>query len=136
MTYRVADAIAEARSYIGTKWLHRGRTRFGIDCIGLIVAAVRAGGVEITDRQDYGRAPWRNGLEREMRQRFGDPVDDLQAGDIVLIRWKDSKEPSHVGVVATGKNGFTLIHSSNTTAVCEHDIDALWQSRIVMVFRP
>lgn len=138
MMYNPSLAIAEARSYIGTKWVHRGRSRFGIDCIGLVVAAVQAGGAEFVDRKDYGRTPWRNGLERELEARFGRPLEYHAAadGDVVMMRWTDKMAPSHVGIIASGKNGKTLIHSSNHAAVCEHDIDDLWSSRIVAVFRP
>jgi len=136
MTYRPDLAIAEARSYVGTKWAHRGRSRFGVDCIGLIVAALKAGGFDFADRQDYGRTPWKNGLEIELRARMGDPVNDMRAGDIAMMRWNERVNPSHVGVIAEGGRGFTLIHSCSMTSVCEHDIDSLWLDRIVMVFRP
>lgn len=37
-----ADVVAEARSFIGTKYRHQGRSREGVDCIGLPVC-IRAG---------------------------------------------------------------------------------------------
>lgn len=134
--YNAEDAVTEARRYIGARWVHRGRSQYGIDCIGLLVAAVRAGGVDIADRVDYSRAPWRNGLEKELRARFGDPVDDMRAGDVALIQFDTKREPSHVGIITDGIDGLGLIHSTTMLSVAEHDIDADWRRKIVMVFRP
>lgn len=130
-------AVAEARSYIGCKWRHRGRSRLGIDCIGLIVKAVAAGGIEMRDRLDYGREPWKDGLRAEMVDHFGLPVDDMQPGDVVLMRWDDQPEPSHVGMITDHPlGGFGLVHSYSMTSVTEHGIDAYWLRRIVEVYRP
>lgn len=137
--YSAEKAIAEARSYVGCKWRHRGRSRFGIDCIGLLVASMAAGGVEMRDRRDYGRTPWMDGLEQEMRDHFGDPIPlaDAQPGDVVLMRWDDRSEPSHVGILADSRHArLALIHSYSLTQVIEHDLDTVWSDRIVMVFRP
>lgn len=136
--FQADKAIAEARSYLGCKWRHRGRSRFGIDCIGLLVAAMEAGGHPMRDRRDYGREPWKDGLEKEMRDHFGDPIpnSEARAGDVVLMRWDESSEPSHVGILTDGKHGLRLIHSYSMICVTEHDLDDQWWSRIIMVFRP
>lgn len=129
--------VAEARSWIGTKWRHRGRTRFGIDCIGLIVHAVAAGGIQMRDRRDYGREPWKDGLQRELFEHFGEPVMDMQPGDVALMRWHNQDGPAHVGIIGDYcHGGLSLIHSYSLTSVCEHVIDDEWRARIVEVFRP
>mgnify|MGYP003408552803 CR=1 FL=1 len=137
--YQADLAVAEARSYIGVKWRHRARSRFSIDCLGLVVAAVQAGGVAMRDRVDYGRSPWKDGLEREFREHFGDPIpfEDAMPGDIALLCW-DSRQgvPAHVGVLSDGKHGLQIIHSYSCSAVAEHGIDDKWRARILMVFRP
>jgi len=88
------------------------------------------------DRVDYGREPWKDGLEREMREHFGEPVNDLAAGDVVLMRWDERPEPCHVGIIGSDQYGLTLIHSYSMISVTEHGIDDAWRKRIVMVFRP
>ena len=35
MTVTREMVVAEARTWIGVKWRHQGRTREGVDCIGL-----------------------------------------------------------------------------------------------------
>ena len=129
--------IAHARSLLGTRWRHRGRTAHGIDCIGLVVLSVAAGGVRMQDRLDYGRTPWRDGLREEMQAHFGEPVDDWQPGDVALMRWDHSPEPAHVGLLADYPHGgLSLIHSYSLVAVTEHRLDEMWRGRIVAVYRP
>lgn len=133
--------IAEARSYVGVKWRHRGRSRFGIDCIGLVVKSTAAAGIEMRDRLDYSRTPWNDGLLRELEAHFGEavPLDELQPGDIVAMIGEGQPEAGHVGVIAEHAGRLSLIHSYNTSAnsvVCEHSIDDYWRSRFVAAFRP
>jgi cell wall-associated NlpC family hydrolase len=136
-SYDAAAAIAEARSYLGVKWRHRGRTRFGIDCIGLLVAAVEAGGVPMHDRRDYGREPWRDGLEGAIAERLGDPVTgEWLPGDVALMRWENRPEAGHVGIIGSDQYGLTLIHCHSMSSVIEHRIDEHWRRLILGVYRP
>ena len=129
--------VAGARKWLGTKWRHRGRSEFGIDCIGLVVLSVANAGIKMRDRLDYSRDPFRDGLRREIREHFGEPVSDMRAGDIVLMRWDKDERPAHVGIVADYLyGGLSLIHSYSLVAVCEHRIDDEWQKRILEVYRP
>lgn len=134
--------VTEARSFVGCKWGHRGRSRYRVDCIGLVVLSLQAAGLQMRDRLDYGRYPWQDGLDREMREHFGDAVDyyDLEPGDIVTMRGIGQPEPGHVGVIARAATGYlTLIHSYNAdanTRVVEHRIDDAWSRRIAAVYRP
>jgi len=134
--YNPSAAIECARSYVGCKWRHRGRSRFGIDCIGLVIKALQAGGIAFKDRLDYGRDARENGLERELREHFGEPVNDaLQAGDIVLMHFEEQTAPNHVGIIGIHNERLTLIHSSGELLVCEHGLEGEWLSRIVARFR-
>lgn len=131
--------IDEARSFVGVRWRHRGRSRYGIDCIGLLVRGAEAAGLPMRDRLDYGREPWRDTLDAEMRAHFGDPVGDLQPGDVVTMRAPGQPAPGHVGIVARHGGYLTLIHSYNADAnsrVVEHRLDADWQARIHRIYRP
>lgn len=132
--------LSAARSYVGARWRHRGRSRYGVDCIGLVVLSLAAAGVQMRDRLDYGREPWRDGLDRELREHFGAPVVGMQPGDVVSLRGPGQPEPGHVGVIASAPAGYlTLIHSYNAdsnTRVVEHRLDREWLGRIHRVYRP
>lgn len=123
-----ADFVAAARSYVGVPFRHQGRTRHGVDCIGLVVCAARDIGLALADRTDYPRDP--NGLlPLEMARQFA-PVESPQAGDILLMRFRG--EPQHVAIMA----GATLIHGyASIGRVVEHGLDAKWRRRIVAAYR-
>lgn len=133
---KINAAIDGAREYLGVKWRHRGRSKFGIDCIGLVVHAMAAAGVVMRDRIDYGRTPHQDGLEKDIHAHFGEPVDGLLPGDVVLMCWDGEDEPSHVGIIGGDHEGLTLIHSYSLVTVVEHGIDEHWARRIIRVYRP
>jgi len=136
-SYNPEAAVACARSFVGCKWRHRGRTRFGIDCIGLIVAAMQAGGAPLTDRLDYGREPWNDGLQDELARHYGEAVTDTpRAGDIALIHLPQNPAPSHVGLIADYQGRLSLIHSASESNVVEHTLSEDWQRCIVARYRP
>lgn len=138
-TSRNEAIVAGARQYLGCKWRHRGRSEFGIDCIGLIVRAMAAGGIEMRDRLDYSRTPYQDGLDRELAEHFGVPLADLrdlQPADVVLMRWDRDPEPSHVGLIASNAGGLTLIHAYSMISVTEHNLSPEWVRRIVKAYRP
>lgn len=49
------DFIAAARGWIGTPCRHQGRSRAGVDCIGLVVMAARDCGLDAPVEATYGR---------------------------------------------------------------------------------
>ena len=69
------SALADAaRGYIGTPFRHRGRSRLGVDCVGLGVLAYADCGVAVPDFRLYGREPHRDGLVARMTLALGEPV--------------------------------------------------------------
>lgn len=134
----LSKATETARSFVGAKWRHRGRLPWALDCIGLVIMSLAAGGIQMRDRKDYGRQPWRDGLDHDMIAHFGLPINkyEMQAGDIALLRWDGDPAPSHVGLVVQGEHSLHLIHAYSVISVTEHRIDENWMSRIDRVYRP
>lgn len=135
--------IAEARTYLRTPFRHAGRSRRGIDCLGLIVCGLAAAGRAIGDRRDYGRDPVRDNLRGEMVSRFGAPLppQSMQPGDIALMRWHEEggvKLFNHVGILTHYPLGeLALLHALwANRKVVEHRLAGPWPRRIVEVFRP
>lgn len=133
--YLIDSFIKEARTYKGCKWRHRGRNRFGVDCIGLVVVSLAAVGFQMRDRLDYSRDPWNDGLDREMREHFGSEVFELKKGDVVTMSWSKDKAPSHVGIIAELNGELSLIHSYSCVSVTEHSIDESWRKKIRHIYR-
>lgn len=129
--------VAAARSRVGTRWRHRGRQPWAIDCVGLVVLAARDAGLIIPDELYYGREPWDDMLRRRCREEFGQElqVSVAQPGDVAVVRF-GRHEPSHVGIVGDHPHGLSLIHSHNLHGVIEQRIDEHIARMFVCVYRP
>ncbi len=109
-----------ARSYIGVPWLHHGRSRHGLDCVGLLVLAARDIGKPGEDYFGYTRSPEPRDLVRHLlRQVRRVPRGQLSAGHIVTLRLRDLP---HVGIVGNGIAPFSLIHVPTHGACCESSL--------------
>lgn len=92
-----------ARALVGTRFRPQGRDAgHGLDCIGLVVAALAAEGV----RRDY---PLRSGdlptLERELEASGLERGDAWQAGDVLVMR--PAPAQLHLGIWT----GSSLVHA-------------------------
>lgn len=135
--------VARARELVGVPWRHKGRNAArGIDCIGLVVFAVAAGGVQMRDRVNYGREPWKDGLRNDIEAHFGNPIEREQwrPGCVVLLNWAPGdQEPAHVGIFGNGTADVSLIHCYNSNGIMqtvEHDVDDRWRGLIVDAYWP
>lgn len=133
--------IAAARSMRDTKFRHRGRSIRGVDCIGLIALGLAAVGRTIDDRKRYGRHPERDGLLGVCETHLGDPVDDMRAGDVVAMSWREEEGTpltNHVGILfdyPTG--GLAIVHALKAKErVVEHRLSDEWVALIDAVYRP
>lgn len=130
--------VAEARTYMGVRFKHQGRSRRGLDCIGLPVVSLRAIGRQVWDSPAYGREAATQGLRDALVRNAGQPIpkDQMREGDIALMAFVG--EPSHVGIITDYPDGgFALLHTfAQKKMVVEHRMDAQWLGYITEVFRP
>lgn len=133
-----APLVAAARRYMDARWKHQGRRPTAMDCLGLVVLSLRDIGVEVEDRQGYGRTPYNHQLAASLRAHFGEPVDDLQPGDIVTMSW--AGEEHHVAIVGDHPEGLSLIHALINAPgggrVVEMRLSPDYRARVVEAFRP
>lgn len=109
-----SDLVEAARDWLGVVYRHQGRTRFGVDCAGLVVCAMRDLGIEIADKRAYSRQPFNGELESTGLKHFR-PVAQALPGDVFLMSFAGNPV-SHVAIY-TGEN---IIHSySNIGCVIE-----------------
>jgi cell wall-associated NlpC family hydrolase len=127
-----ADIARVARSYLGTPYVHLGRSkRNGIDCLGLILCTAHDLGLTDWDDTAYTDQPDVEHL-RECLERFCRPVEgEMAAGDVLLFSIADS--PQHLGFcVEPGR----MIHAYQTPMrVVDHAIDGKWRRRLVGTYR-
>jgi cell wall-associated NlpC family hydrolase len=128
-----SSIVEAARSYIGVRFSHRGRSRTtGFDCAGLpLRIGWDLGLVEPDFDPWYSRRPDHIELLRHLKSRLT-PIlwDDRQPGDIVYIadlNWV------HIGIL-TGPDSMIHAYAKRPHAVCEHRIDSTWRARIRATF--
>ena len=134
------------RQYLGTPFLHQGRSKVGIDCVGLLACAATDIGYPNEVKKslrDYERAPDSDMFMRRITDFLAPlPCNRLQAldkqlrpGDVMAF-WIDKRgRPRHVAVY-TGKNpegNDTMIHAyaMGPSCVVEQVIDrSFWVQRL------
>jgi cell wall-associated NlpC family hydrolase len=118
--------IAEARTWIGVRFLHQGRTRHGVDCVGLVACVMRSldpsWSAEIPI--DYARRP-KDGTLLSYTTRYCQRLKRVEHGALVLMQFPKISTPSHVALYT--KDG-TIIHAHSVTRrVCEVGFRAQWE---------
>jgi len=127
-----------ARGYLHVPFFHQGRSRSGLDCVGLVVSALNDCGHSVSDFSAYGRNPYQGQLEDRLCAVLGQPIDKsaMAPGDVVAIDFAGVIR--HVGIVGEYPDGgLSLIHTCDSVGrVTEHRIDKKWDRRIKKVWRP
>ncbi|QQR68380.1 MAG: peptidase P60 [Alphaproteobacteria bacterium] len=134
------DAVTEARTWLGTPFLHQGALKgVACDCIGLVKGVGMALGLvdydpvspEALSYANYSMMPdskrMRQGLARWL---VPIPVDSALPADILFMAW--GREPQHVALITD----HGIIHSySGVGKVVEHSLDDRWRQRIAAAYR-
>jgi hypothetical protein len=131
------DIVTVARSFIGVPFMHQGRTRAGMDCIGLVLnVGWQLGFLPLDyDVQGYSRIP-DGRLFKEcdrLLKRIPAPVYGC------ILAMKFDAEPQHIGFVGERKGHLTVIHSlqdrkKRAGKVIETHLNPPWPARIVGCF--
>lgn len=137
--------VEAARTYQSVPFRHRGRSRKGVDCAGLVWCSYMECGIELPDFRKYRREPHRDGLVKHMIFAFGQPAalgpvhrSLLQEGDVVVMRFEI--EPHHIGIIGRHPLGhLSIIHANGNegqySRVLEQGLSADMLKRITHVFR-
>ena len=143
-----ASFVAEARSWIGTPFVHQHEMKgVGVDCGGLVRGVSVALGLipqnyrELVPQELRGYSRQPSGfLGRDLCDIYWRriPVIDIQPADVVLIAW-DKGIPQHGAIVGDYRHGgLSLVHSlgpSGQRGVIEHRMDREWSKRIVAAYQ-
>jgi NlpC/P60 family putative phage cell wall peptidase len=135
---RTEEVLRITRTWLGTPYHHQASLKgIGTDCVGLVRGVYRElYGVEaphlINYSVDWGDA---NGNEQmvEAANKFLEPVplDQLDAGVVALMRWKEARVAKHC-MILTGKR--TAIHAYNRAPVTEIDLNDWWLNKLVYAY--
>ncbi len=142
MTQDRAKIVAEARSWLGTPYIHQASCRgAGTDCLGLIRGVWR--GLYHSSEpaqvpaytQDWGEP---EAIEQlwQAANFYLTPVAKevaVQAGQVLLFRMRRQGVAKHLGIV-TQEDPARFIHAYSHKAVHENALSQPWARRIVARF--
>jgi cell wall-associated NlpC family hydrolase len=129
------DIVNEARTYIGVPWRHQGRTRKGLDCIGLLVVVAQKLDLTVRDVVGYGRRPEGFNFTARFKEEMEEiPLRDIKPGDAVTFA--DDKFVCHVGIVTEKYGKVHIIHGHATRRqVLEEAYEGEWERKARKAFR-
>ncbi len=131
-----AEALAEARGWIGTPYRHQGSVRgAGADCLGLVRGVWRA---------LYGAEPeavpaytedWSEpeGAERLWAAALRHLVPGAE-GQVILFRMRDGSVAKHVGIAGIRDGAVSFVHAYSGHGVIESVLTVPWARRIAARF--
>ena len=127
--------VTAARSYEGVPWRHLGRSRTGVDCIGLVLLAAREAGIELPDPAPYAREPQGTRLLEGILAHTT-RVAEAAPGDVLLFRL--GLYGGHVGIASTHPTWGVpaCLHAyAPRRQVVEQPIDAELRAALLGAFR-
>lgn len=120
--------VNEARSWVGVRWKHLGRTRNGIDCGGLVLLVGRAHDVVHYDPGGYPHRPNGDFMKHFDRAFKRANVLHLTPGHIVVFA--ESTHECHCGIVSKKYGELAVIHAHcDRRQVIE---ETLWEAESVV----
>lgn len=134
-------AVAAARGWIGTPYIHQGSARgAGADCLGLVRGVWRevcgtepepppAYTADWGEIGDAGEGPLMAAARRNLVQVRADapPV----AGEVLLFRMREGAVAKHLGIRAGLGEAGSFIHAYDRHGVVESPLSGPWRARIV-----
>lgn len=123
-TVQPCHVTAEARRWLGVRFLHQGRSAAGLDCVGLVLVVAKALGALSLDYdvKGYGLEPHPQ-LAEKLRAAL--LPSSVREGAVLLLKF--AGQPRHLALCTGG----TLIHAYKPRgAVIEHGFDMKWRKRV------
>lgn len=138
-----ARAVAIARAWIGTPYVHQGSAQgAGADCLGLVRGVWR--GLYGTEPEaapaytaDWGETGGGEPLmAAALRNLVAVAPDAPEApGEVLLFRMRDGAVAKHLGIRAAVGEGASFVHAYDRHGVVESPLSAPWRARIAARFR-
>jgi len=139
VTDAVKVMIDEARAWIGTPFVHQGRTKGrAVDCLGLMIAVAKAAGFADNDFDEhrYGPCPISKNMGAGIAEHMNRlPAKDARPGDWLWITY--GIEPTHLAMLT--EQG-TIIHArpasgKGTSRVVEHRLTPQYRAKARAAWR-
>ncbi|MEO0413205.1 MAG: NlpC/P60 family protein [Pseudomonadota bacterium] len=123
--------VAAARACLGTRFRHQGRSQAaGLDCLGLIVVAARAAGMELKDAAAYSRQPNQSDFEHYVGVNRMSRCDKIKPGRVGVFDF--GAGPQHVALFTP----IGIIHAyAPARKVVEHGLRAPWPQQLSHILK-
>ena len=130
------DVVREARALIDVPFRHQGRTREGIDCVGVVIYIARKLGLSAFDVTGYRARP--DGLAMKAhcdREMIRVPLGLFLPGHALLFRNLE-QQPQHLAIVGDYfAGGPSIIHAYEPYGrVLETRLDRGWRQFIAAAY--
>jgi len=124
--------IEVARSMVGVPYKHHGRSRQGVDCVGLIVVVAEELGIELQGHTDYKKVPNPDTLLKGILTHCTRTRGlSITPGNIALMEFSTVTGATHVGIITD----LGILHAHEVRGyVAEHRINDQWRKRIKATF--
>jgi hypothetical protein len=100
---QIADA---ARSMVGIRFLHQGRTRQGVDCVGLLAVILNDLSYPVVDVEGYRSSPPASVIYQTLCANFDEiPMSEVGLGDIFLMRI-GGRKPKHASILVSTETDY------------------------------
>ena len=105
------DIVTEAQTWLGVPFRHLGRTRRGVDCVGLVICVAHALQLTDYDTRNYARRPNIREFVREFKHNM-DRIDLKNSGHGHVLLTREIRYPAHCGIIEVDEYGRRwLIHA-------------------------
>lgn len=129
--------VREARGWIGTPFVHQGRSKSaGCDCLGLVLGVLERCGHRIAVpayAEDWQNADERflyNGLLANLEPTS----QELSVGQLIGFALRTRGPLQHLGILSQTRPIPRFVHAYGTHGVVESALTDAWQRRIVARF--
>lgn len=125
------EIVSAARSYLGVRFRKGGRSRTGLDCVGLVtLVAYDIGYEHVKDVTCYDFEPHPNLFLDTIRSQTN-PVMGLipKPGNVVMLR--QSIYPMHCGIIGQNQSGLTVINANLHMRSVVEDPISNWKDMII-----
>jgi NlpC/P60 family putative phage cell wall peptidase len=134
-----AEIVAEAAAWLGTPYRHQASLRgVGCDCLGLVRGVWRGLYGDEPELAPSYTPDWAEAAGAETladaagRHMAAIAVDDAEAGDVLLFRWRGNLPAKHAAIVVAPTR---MIHAQQGAAVAMATLSPWWRRRIAFAFR-
>lgn len=142
MTLTSSLIVAEARTWVGTPYIHQMAARgAGTDCLGLVRGVWCAVIGDEPERPPAYSMDWSEPQGQEllwaaaMRHLVQKPASEAACGDVILFRMREGSVAKHLGIQSEIAADPKFVHAYSGHGVVESPLSTPWARRIVARFQ-